>query len=124
MRAKKICIVLFLCICTLFLGACSTDNDSVYDQVTDQLTLDKLEQMSNGVDGYISASQYLQWCQNAKLYMIPIIVGSELFGIAVVGLFRKEKNIQKWAIRVFVIGIPLIVLLVVYVACYLYGKLF
>ena len=89
-----------------------------------------INQLAEGEDvelegpSLISPLKYLEWCNTMKMYAPIVIVVSILIGIFLVYIFKKDKPIQKVGIFLFIIGIPVIVIVVVYGTCYLYGKLF
>lgn len=113
---------LMLLIASTFLIGCS--DESVYSNVNSEIEIQNIADSQGGLDGYLTSERYLNWCQKAKWYAIPIIVVSILVGVFLVAVFKNEKNIRKTGIFVFLIGIPVSTLVIVYVACYMYGKLF
>lgn len=117
-------ILLLCCLVNLLCMTGCGDNASVYSNVNDEITLENIANNESGRDGYLTSERYLNWCINMKWYAIPIIIVSVLVGIGLVSTFRKEKKIQRTGLFVFIIGVPAIVFVVVYFACFLYGKLF
>lgn len=103
---------------SVFLSGCS--NEQIYNSVTDDI--------SGLVDGdssfHWSPEVYLEWCTKIKWYAPIAIMVSIIIGVLMTIIFKKEKNMKKTGIFLFILGIPNIILIVVYGSCYLYGKLF
>lgn len=121
MKKMFFCLFVFI-MASAFIAGCS--DESVYSNVNSEIEIQNIADSQSGISSYLTSERYLNWCQKAKWYAIPIIIVSELVGILLVAVFKNEKSIRKTGIFVFMIGIPVITFVVVYVACYLYGKLF
>lgn len=120
MRTLKLAALSILM--TFFLSGC--DNGKIYEDVNTDIVKERLADNSVGFSSYISAERYLAFCEKVKLVSIPVIIISIIVGCIIYRVFRNDKPIQKKAIGVLIIGIPVIMLLLVYGSCYLYGKLF
>ena len=121
MKKWLFCLLLLIMAATMVAG-CS--DDSVYSSVNSEIEIQNIADSQSGVSDYLTSERYLNWCQKMKWYAIPVIVVSILIGIFLVTVFKNEKNIRKTGIFVFIIGVPVTTLVIVYAACYLYGKLF
>ena len=62
-------------------------------------------------------------CVTAKRWAPVLIVGSILLGLSIYSIFKKNKDIQRFALMTLILRIPLVVLLFVYVYAFLYGVL-
>lgn len=113
--------LLLICMCALLLSGCSDESTyaNVNDDIMEQLTDDDYSSGS-----FLSAETYLNWCNQVKWYAVPVILISILVGIGMMVIFRHVKKIFKMGLFGFVIGIPVLVILVVYAMCFLYGKFF
>lgn len=67
---------------------------------------------------------WISMCLLLKEWASCIILGSVLFGVLLVELFKKNMEIRKYSITVFCIGIPLFIFVLTYVLCFLYGVMF
>lgn len=121
---KKIILLCITVYCSMMFAACGSSNSSIYNGVSQDILANEEISQKLGEQSIISAETYLNWCIKMKWYAIPIIIFSMLIGLFLVGVFRKVKKIQRAGVFVFIIGIPVTVIVGVYLACGLYGKLF
>lgn len=119
---KKIVMFVLMMLMLGCLTGCS--DESVYTNVTTDISIENLQNQTMGTSDLLSSEKYLNFCQKAKWYSIPIIIISILTGIILLKVFKGTKHIQKNAIFIFIIGIPLFALVFVYGTCYLYGRFF
>ena len=66
---------------------------------------------------------YYNACVIAKRWAPLVMVISFLVGFVIYDVFKKNKEIQKWAFSLLMLKIPLFVFIGVYVFSYLYGVL-
>jgi len=62
-------------------------------------------------------------CIVCKRWAPVVICGCWLIGWIVIEIFRKNKEVQKWALQVLILKVPGFTLLFVYVYAGLYGVL-
>lgn len=120
---RKYLLLIMMLFAAMLFSACS--NQTVYDNVNNEIII---EQLANGEEvedvQLLTSEQYLRWCNTAKWYAPFIIAGSLFLGVLLFSVFKKEKKIRRAALFVFILGIPVCTIIVVYVVCYLYGKFF
>lgn len=121
-KSKNRCIcALLVCLFVLMFSGCS--DESTYASVNDDI-IEQLADDDYAGGSFLSAETYLNWCNQVKWYAVPVILISILIGIGMMVIFRHVKKIFKMGLFGFVIGIPVLVILVVYAMCFLYGKFF
>ena len=111
-------IVLLMVSMSLFLTSCqkATLEDVVNDTATGTSNVTKR--------GFSSIPEILyDFAVLGKRWAPVVIVGSILCGAVVYEIFKKNKEIQKFALVTLIIKIPVLVLVVVYMYAFLYGML-
>lgn len=136
MRKMPLAYALLLCVTLLFTACGEQDINAVVDRggQTLQTGVSAAEEVGVGVTETVKNS-YTQvrynaipelWyatCITAKRWAPVIMVGSFLIGFILFQLFRKNKEIQKFALTTLMIKVPAIVFVAVYVYAFLYGIL-
>lgn len=112
---------LFTCTLPFFLSGCS--NQSVYSNVTTDITQQNIMSQSSGGRGF-SASNWLLMVNRVKLYAPFVIAGSISLGLVLAIITYNAKSVRKRMIGVFIIVIPIITILFVYGISAMWGKLF
>jgi len=85
---------------------------------------EKGEEVEGGINHFTKVSIpefWYQTCSVLKRWAPVFIVGSILLGILLIEVFRKNKEIQKFAWTVLIFKVPLITFIFVYVYAFLYG---
>lgn len=121
-RGKKLVVIFLMLLILSCLTGCT--DDSIYSNVNTDISIENLQNQTMGISDLLSSEKYLNFCQTAKWYSIPIIIISILIGIVLLKVFKGTKHIQRNAICIFIIGIPLFTLVFIYGTCYLYGRFF
>lgn len=115
-------VICFIVWVSMFL--CGCDDEGIYSNVDMNIAQEMMRDNAIGSTKYISAERYLAACEKMKLGAIPVVIISIIAGIIICKIFKNDKPIQKKAIGGLIIGIPSLVILIVFGSCYLYGKLF
>lgn len=108
--------VSFTSMCLFFSGcSASLDADKVYGEITQETDFLKKA-------GFWDFPELMyNFGISAKRWAPVIIVFSILAGCVVYQIFKKNKEVQKWAVSNLVIKIPAGIFILVYLYCFLYG---
>lgn len=128
-----ITILFFLCVCvftTITLAGC--DDESVYDELVagdyDDTVSSVVDDSKEAGDNVIDMTRdvTLKFFSSFKAIAPVIIIVSILVGSCILLVVKNNKKIRKNAIFVLIIGIPLLVIIVVYgsafILQYIYSK--
>lgn len=124
-------LLLFLVSCIMVFFSGCTSGETVYDHLMSyEATDEELELVSEGklsmeydrgdFDSDIDYYKYLanfylsQGTGYLKQYAVLIIIISEILGITLLLLFRKSIEIRRFAVLVFIVGIPVLIILAIY----------
>lgn len=119
---RRLVLLITMVFALLTFAGCSMEN--LYDDVSSDITLQEIADEEYGTDDYRFTERYLNWCISVKWYAPFVICGSMIIGILLMAIFRAEKNISKVGLYVFIVGIPLITFIAVYLMCYMYEHFF
>lgn len=73
------------------------------------------------VDVLSLPEMWYNFCIVSKRWAPVIIVASFLIGFTIYDVFKKNKEIQKWAFSLLMVKIPLFVFVAIYAFAFLYG---
>lgn len=120
MKKKWICILVVTLLAFLLVGCGETNADAILQNSAEQLQ----DIASGGTFSVPNLPEiYYNFCILFRRWAAVIIVFSLLTGFLLFDIFRKNKEVQKWAVGVLIIRIPLITFVGIYVFAFLYGFL-
>lgn len=137
-KVKKYLILAFaVCVMALLLGGCGKkQKDDFFDNVESQIHTEiengtQNQQKETAVEDTTKVSFSLSnlpehWYNfgiYAKRWAAVIIVASMLLGWIIFDIFKKNREVQKWAFDLLVVRIPAITFIVVYLYAFLYRML-
>lgn len=111
-------VAVFIAILAFFLSGCGETDVNVLVEGKQQESGIVSEMNTLMQDGI--PELWYRTCLVCKRWAPVIIVGCILLGILLIEIF-KTKEIQKFALTVLILKIPLVVILFVYVYSFLYG---
>lgn len=103
------------------------EKQSLNDYFTEgkEINLENLENKEYVLSSFQKyEKQWLNMCIDLRKYGPIAMAISFIIGMLVYFLFQFEKTIQKFALFGMMIGFPVMVFIVIYTACYLYGVIF
>lgn len=114
---KKLLFMLcIMTLCLMFTG-CAQSTDVLNDAASEQSL----------ISGDVSVTfldlpeVWYNTCIICKRWAPVVMVGSWIIGAVILEIFRKNKEVQKWAYSVLIFKIPGFTFLFVYVYTYFYG---
>lgn len=135
MKIKKIVwLMLLLILFSLISSGCMTPEDIYEKSRKYEATDEQLKALAEGkltvrydkdeFDSYFdylkywAASQVVSGTQSLKIYAIPLCAVSIAIGLILMGLGKRSMRIRKFALFVFIIGIPAFIVCLIYAAAF------
>jgi len=132
---KAVLLMLLLLLATVMCSGCMTpaeiyEKSKKYEATDEQLkalaegkltvSYDK-ESFDSYIDylKYLAASYITSGSQSIKQYAVPLGSTSIAIGLVLMGLGKRSMRIRKFALFVFVIGIPAFIICLIYAAAFL-----
>lgn len=119
---RKRMIVIAVCIIGFMVLMCGCGKKETYEKASVELGIVEEGWANESPDSLMALpAMWYNFCIVMKMWAPVIIVGSILIGMLVYDVFKKNKEIQKWAVSVLIIKIPSFVFIGVYVFAFIYG---
>ncbi|MCR5720466.1 MAG: hypothetical protein K6F84_07860 [Lachnospiraceae bacterium] len=123
MKRLIICLIVIITIIgnTFLLTGCGNDQEAL-SKLTETVK-DEGSSINHGALDFTARVIPESWYQSAMFvrhWTAVVVCGCELFGILLIVLFKKSREVQSMAFKLFNAGIPLIWLISVNVYCILY----
>ena len=110
-----------ICVCASGLTVLPVLTGSTYDHLIGEEAEQNAIDLANGVTMQTDLN-FRTWISQAtlsvsdytKLWAIPVIIGSIIIGIFLLLIFKNTAKVKKYAIFLFILGIPALMVLVTY----------
>jgi len=132
---KRLRLVLALIFTSIFLTSCMTPDEIYEESRKYEATDEELKALSEGklrltydetqYDSYLDYLKYLaanvvsKGYESIASYTVPLMVASFALGLLLRGLAKRSMRIRKFATFVFMIGIPIFLFCLKYLAAFL-----
>ena len=130
MQHKRLLFTVVLMCCCFLFGGCGKDEklmDKVEQSINTELIQtnveNTVEQAQTAYKAGVKDLPELAYnlCISMKRWAPLLMLASFIAGIVVYDSFKKNKEIQKWALTMLIFKVPAIIFVVVYVFSFLYG---
>lgn len=122
MRKRIGIIIICIFISILSVCICGCGKKDTYEETGVELGIVEEGYVNTKPESLMAVpAMWYNFCIVMKMWAPVIIVGSVLVGMLVYDVFKKNREIQQWAVSVLIIKIPLFVFIGVYVFAFIYG---